>query len=93
MNSKSWFFVIFCNFLFFAILKRNNKLENRWFDQEWSSIIYDNFELFVYWNTDFWLANDYLHIPNIDYLISDTRTLRIQYEYTQKQCVGVAVEG
>ena len=33
------------------------------------------------------------HIPNIDALTSDTHTLRIQYEYTQKQCVGVAIEG
>ena len=33
------------------------------------------------------------HIPNIDALNSDTHTLRIQYEYTQKQCVGVAIEG
>ena len=33
------------------------------------------------------------HIPNIDALNSDTQTLRIQYEYTQKQCVGVAIEG
>ena len=33
------------------------------------------------------------NIPNIDDLISDTHTLRIQYEYTQKQCVGVAIEG
>ena len=36
------------------------------------------------------------HIPNIDALISDIDTLRIQYEYTQmytqKQCVGVAIE-
>ena len=33
------------------------------------------------------------HIPNIDALNSDTHTLRIQYEYTQKKCVGVAIEG
>ena len=33
------------------------------------------------------------HLPNIDALNSDTHTLRIQYEYTQKQCVGVAIEG
>ena len=33
------------------------------------------------------------HIPNIDALNSDTHTLRIQYEYSQKQCVGVAIEG
>ena len=33
------------------------------------------------------------HIPNIHALNSDTHTLRIQYEYTQKQCVGVAIEG
>ena len=33
------------------------------------------------------------HIPNIDALNSDTHTLRFQYEYTQKQCVGVAIEG
>ena len=32
-------------------------------------------------------------IPNIHALNSDTHTLRIQYEYTQKQCVGVAIEG
>ena len=31
--------------------------------------------------------------PNIDALNSDTHTLRIQYEYTQKQCAGVAIEG
>ena len=33
------------------------------------------------------------HIPNIDGLISDTNTLRIQYERIQKQYVGVAIEG
>ena len=33
------------------------------------------------------------HIPNIHALNSDTHTLRIQYEYTQKQYVGVAIEG
>ena len=33
------------------------------------------------------------HISNIDALNSDTHTLRIQYVYTQKQCVGVAIEG
>ena len=33
------------------------------------------------------------HIPNIHALNRDTLTLRIQYEYTQKQCVGVAIEG
>ena len=33
------------------------------------------------------------HIPNIHALNSDTYTLRIQYEYTQKQCVGVDIEG
>ena len=33
------------------------------------------------------------HIPNIYALNSDTHTLRIQYEYTQTQCVGVAIEG
>ena len=32
------------------------------------------------------------HIRNFDALNSDTPTLRIQYEYTQKQCVGVAIE-
>ena len=32
-------------------------------------------------------------IPNIDDLISDTHKLRIQYEYTHKQCVDVAIEG
>ena len=32
-------------------------------------------------------------MPNIHALNSDTHTLRIQYEYTQKQCVGVAIEG
>ena len=26
-------------------------------------------------------------------LFSDTHTLRIQYEYTQKECMGVAIEG
>ena len=33
------------------------------------------------------------HIPNIHALNSDTHALRIQYEYTTKQCVGVAIEG
>ena len=33
------------------------------------------------------------HIPNIHALNSDTHTLSIQYEYTQKQCVSVAIEG
>ena len=33
------------------------------------------------------------HIPNIHALNSDTQTLRIQYVYTQKQYVGVAIEG
>ena len=33
------------------------------------------------------------HIPNIDALNNDTHTLRIYYEYIQKQCVGVAIEG
>ena len=33
------------------------------------------------------------HIPNIHALNSDTHTLRIQYEYTEKQCMGVAIEG
>ena len=28
-----------------------------------------------------------------DDLISETHTLRIQYEYTQKECMGVAIEG
>ena len=32
-------------------------------------------------------------MPNIDALNSDTHTLRIRYEYTQKQCVVVANEG
>ena len=32
------------------------------------------------------------HKPNIHALNSDTHTLRIQYEYTKKQCVGVAIE-
>ena len=32
-------------------------------------------------------------IPNINALNSDTQALRIQYEYTQKQCVGVAIGG
>ena len=32
-------------------------------------------------------------IPNTHALNSDTHTLRIQYEYTQKQGVGVAIEG
>ena len=41
-----------------------------------------------------WLAlSSKAHIPNIHALNSDTHTLRIQYEYTQKQCVGVAIEG
>ena len=31
--------------------------------------------------------------PFIHALNSDTHTLRFQYEYTQKQCVGVAIEG
>ena len=39
------------------------------------------------------LSNSKAHIPNIHALNSDTHTLRIQYEYTQKQCVGVAIEG
>ena len=33
------------------------------------------------------------HLPNIHALNSDTHTLRIQYEYAQKQYVGVAIEG
>ena len=33
------------------------------------------------------------HMQNIHALNSDTHTFRIQYEYTQKQCVGVAIEG
>ena len=33
------------------------------------------------------------HVPNIHALNSDTHALRIQYEYTQNQCVGVAIEG
>ena len=33
------------------------------------------------------------HIPNIDAPNSDTHLWRIQYEYTQKQCMGVAIEG
>ena len=33
------------------------------------------------------------HIPNIHALNSDIHTLRIQYEYTQKQYLGVAIEG
>ena len=33
------------------------------------------------------------HIPNIHALNSDTHTMRIQYEYNQKQFVGVAIEG
>ena len=33
------------------------------------------------------------HIPNIHALNSDNHTLRIQYEYTKKPCVGVAIEG
>ena len=32
-------------------------------------------------------------IPNIYALSSDTNILRIQYEYNQKQCVGVAIKG
>ena len=32
-------------------------------------------------------------IPNIDAISGALFTLRIQYEYTQKQCVGVAIEG
>ena len=40
------------------------------------------------------ISRDYNHqIPNIDTVNSDTHTLRIQYGYTQKQCVGVAIEG
>ena len=39
------------------------------------------------------ILDDYkAHIPNIHALNSDTHTLRIQYEYTKKQCVGVAIE-
>ena len=37
--------------------------------------------------------NDKAHIPSIHAVNSDTHTLRIQYEYTQTQCVGVAIEG
>ena len=37
--------------------------------------------------------NDKAHIPSIHAVNSDTHTLRIQYEYTQTQCVGVANEG
>ena len=33
------------------------------------------------------------HLPNIHALNSVTHTLRIQYEYTQKQCMDVAIEG
>ena len=33
------------------------------------------------------------HIPNINALNSDTHTLRIQYEFTQKQFAGVVIEG
>ena len=33
------------------------------------------------------------YILNIHALNSDAHTLRIQYEFTQKQCVGVAIEG
>ena len=33
------------------------------------------------------------HIPNIHALNSDTHTFKIQFEYTQKQCVGVAIDG
>ena len=33
------------------------------------------------------------NIPNIHALNSVFHTLRIQYKYTQKQCVGVAIEG
>ena len=33
------------------------------------------------------------HISNIHALNSDTHSLRIQYDFTQKQCVGVAIEG
>ena len=32
------------------------------------------------------------HIPNVDALNSDTHTLRIQYGFTQKQCLVVAIE-
>ena len=32
-------------------------------------------------------------MPNIHALNSDTHTLRIQYEYSEKQCVDVAIEG
>ena len=35
----------------------------------------------------------YRWVKFIHSLNSDTHTLRIQYEYTQKQCVGVAIEG
>ena len=38
------------------------------------------------------IRNHNAYIPNIDALNSDTHTLRIQYEYTQKQCVCVAIE-
>ena len=39
--------------------------------------------------TNITVANFKAHIPNIHALNSD---IRIQYEYTQKQCVGVAIE-
>ena len=39
------------------------------------------------------ILNSKAHIQNIHALNSDTHTLRIQYKYTQKQCVGVAIEG
>ena len=32
------------------------------------------------------------HIPNINALNSDTHTLRIQFDYTQNQRVGVGIE-
>ena len=42
----------------------------------------------------FWITANYNpHIQNIDALNTDTHTLRIQSEYTQKQCVGVAIDG
>ena len=62
----------------------NEQIQNiRWLG-EWTSTIYRPFTS---------LPNSKAHIPNIYALNSDTHTLRIQFEYTQKQCVGLTIEG
>ena len=66
---------------------------------------YDDYENYlpmdddIYDERDLQIIKDWIssfnkaHIPNIHALKSDTHTLRIEYEYTKKQCVGVAIEG